>query len=226
MATIFFDLDGTIIDPKQGMVSSFRSALDLIGRSELIADDLGWIIGPSIASSFARILNNPSEAGRALALYRENYVDRGAMFHFTTYPGIVEVIQTLAATHELHILTMKPRPFAEPIVARLGIGQWIGKLFGPELNDDTTSKDPLLEMALHRTQSSASDCLLIGDRGTDIAAARAHQVTPVGVTWGYGAVQELVEAGADRLCDSPNQIPEAIAQWTSEMIAPRDAPRT
>ena len=48
-------------------------------------------------------------------------------------------------------------------------------------------------------------------RHYDIVAARAHQILPIGVTYGYGSKEELLGAGAAALCDSPPQVAEFLS---------------
>jgi len=54
---------------------------------------------------------------------------------------------------------------------------------------------------------------MVGDRGTDVAAARAHGLEAVGVLWGYGSPAELAEAGAERLVAHPAE----LAAWAREV---------
>jgi phosphoglycolate phosphatase len=53
---------------------------------------------------------------------------------------------------------------------------------------------------------------MIGDRAFDIVAARTNGLRAVGVLWGYGSERELREAGAERLCATPVELPAVIAQ--------------
>ena len=48
--------------------------------------------------------------------------------------------------------------------------------------------------------------IMIGDRRHDILAAKQHLVESVGVLWGFGDREELVAAGADRLCASVTEL--------------------
>ena len=52
---------------------------------------------------------------------------------------------------------------------------------------------------------------MIGDRKFDVIGAGNHGLRSIGVLWGYGSSQELRDAGADSLCESPADIPELLA---------------
>ena len=51
---------------------------------------------------------------------------------------------------------------------------------------------------------------MIGDREFDVLAAARNGIRTVGVTWGYGSVEELKSAGAAALCDRPADLPSAV----------------
>ncbi len=51
---------------------------------------------------------------------------------------------------------------------------------------------------------------MIGDRHHDIAGAKENGLRTVGVLWGYGSRQELEDAGADALCETPKVLHDCI----------------
>jgi phosphoglycolate phosphatase len=66
---------------------------------------------------------------------------------------------------------------------------------GPEPADHACDKADLVAAALRTANASADETTMVGDRADDIRAARAHSVRAVAAGWGYGAPQEIVEAG-------------------------------
>jgi phosphoglycolate phosphatase len=51
---------------------------------------------------------------------------------------------------------------------------------------------------------------MIGDRSHDMIGARNNRMTAIGVLYGYGSKQELMEAGAHHVCPTPNALLECI----------------
>jgi phosphoglycolate phosphatase len=49
---------------------------------------------------------------------------------------------------------------------------------------------------------------MIGDRKHDLIGAIANDMTPVGVAYGYGSVEELQTAGAVEIASTPADLPE------------------
>ncbi len=208
MTAFFVDLDGTIIDPKAGMIGSFRRALCAVGENDLARGDLDWIIGPPIRSSFTSLLQDEEQAANALRRYREYYSVDGALFEFEVYPGIIDALLDLCRLGQVLICTMKPEPLAEPILERLDLNF---ALFAADLEGEIRSKDQILNRAVSQLGLDARDCMVIGDRGSDMAAARRTGMVGLGVTWGYGDLVELQRAGATGHCDQPIDLPRAVA---------------
>ena len=53
--------------------------------------------------------------------------------------------------------------------------------------------------------------VVIGDRASDIVAAKINGIRSIGALWGYGEPGELADAGADMLCESPQALPDCLA---------------
>ena len=45
---VLVDLDGTLVDPKPGLIGSVQYALEKLGRPVPPAEDLLWLIGPPL----------------------------------------------------------------------------------------------------------------------------------------------------------------------------------
>jgi phosphoglycolate phosphatase len=48
--------------------------------------------------------------------------------------------------------------------------------------------------------------VMVGDRWHDVDGGRAHGLRAIGVTWGFGSVDELTAAGADALARDPGEL--------------------
>jgi phosphoglycolate phosphatase len=207
----FVDLDGTIIDPKSGMVGAFRRALREMGYDNLAAGDLDWVIGPPVITSLVTLLRKPKEAEEALRIYRKHYTPEALLLKFSVYPYILSAIAELQDMGRVFICTMKPTVLAESILAELGLT--VG-LFGADLDGKITSKDTILDRAVRELAVNPAACLVIGDRGSDMTAAGKTGMLALGVTWGYGTSAELCNAGAQALCHSP----ESLSQIARDLL--------
>ncbi len=68
--------------------------------------------------------------------------------------------------------------------------------------------------ALAETGVCAEDAVMIGDTTFDMLMARAAGVRAIGVSWGYHEAAALVEAGAERVIDSFEELDIALARAT------------
>ncbi|HEX9470501.1 MAG TPA: HAD hydrolase-like protein, partial [Bradyrhizobium sp.] len=94
MTAIYFDLDGTLTDPKAGITRSIQYALGKLDREVPPEDELTWCIGPPLRGSLAKLLGSDDLADKALSLYRERFADIG-IFENEIYPGIEDTLSVL-----------------------------------------------------------------------------------------------------------------------------------
>lgn len=205
---LLFDLDGTLTDPKIGFVMCIKYALTRLTAQVPTDDALASYIGPPLQHSFAQMLG-PDRADRieeAVALYRECYATNG-LFENAVYPGIVPLLRHMRQhASTLHVATSKLTIFARRIIDHFGLSEFFDGVYGSELDGVRSDKSELIAYILERENFSAGAVTMIGDRSHDMIGARRNGVKPVGVLWGYGSREELAEAGADLICDTPQML--------------------
>ena len=204
---IYFDLDGTLTDPKPGITRSIRYALEKLDHHPVPSEDeLTWCIGPPLRASFVKLLGAEDSADRAVSLYRERFADLG-LYENSLYPGITDVLTALGTSgRRLFVATSKPAVYAERIIDHFGLRPHFERVFGSELDGTRVEKTDLLEYALKTAAVDPSRSLMIGDRSHDIIGAKHNGMAALGVLYGYGNRDELIEAGALHLCATPRDI--------------------
>jgi len=207
MDAIYFDLDGTLTDPKPGITRSIQYALQRLDHPTMpTEDELTWCIGPPLRASFVRLLGAETSADLAVSYYRERFSDIG-LYENGVYDGIGEVLTSLCASgHRLFVATSKPHVFAERIIDHFGLRDHFERVFGSELDGTRVDKSHLLEYALKQASVDPSKTLMIGDRSHDMVGAKNNGMTGIGVLYGYGSRDELLEAGAHHVCATPGAI--------------------
>jgi phosphoglycolate phosphatase len=197
---IYFDLDGTLTDPFEGISKSIAYALQRLGEPEPDHVVLRSCIGPPLLASFETLVGE-DRAHDALTFYRERFGDVGWQEN-VPYPGIREVLQTLRdAGRLMYVATSKPGIFAEKILAHFEMEQYFSGVFGSELDGRRTNKIELLEHAL--SVNASKDAVMIGDREHDVIGALRNNMHIIAVTYGYGTEEELRNAGAEQIASSP-----------------------
>ena len=205
MKTLLFDLDGTLTDPKEGITRCIAHALTRMGSAPPPLEDLRFAIGPPLRGSFAKLLNTDDGAAveAAIAAYRERFSTVG-LFENALYPGIRETLaEARARGHLVFLATSKPIVFATRILDHFELTPFFHGAYGSELDGKRDDKTELLAHLLAERKLEAGQCVMIGDRSHDMVAARNHGIGALGVTWGYGSREELLQAGAHALCEAP-----------------------
>jgi len=213
-AVLLFDLDGTLTDPRSGIVRCMKHALHELGAPCPPDDVLASFIGPPLRGTFATLLATSDRVliERALALYREEYGDTG-LFENQVYAGVTQMLEhARGLASAAFVATLKPKLYADRIVRRLGLAPYFAGVYGPELEGRFDDKVDLLAHLLVSEKVSPERAVMIGDRAGDIVGARANRVRSIGVLWGYGSESELTDAGADGLCHSPADLAACLAR--------------
>lgn len=200
MRTIYFDLDGTLTDPKPGITGSIQYALKKLGQPVPSQDELTWCIGPPLHASLKRLVGTDELADQALLLYRERFSEVG-LFENTPYQGIHDTLAAVAATGaRMFVATSKPAVYATRIVDHFGLKPHFERVFGSELDGTRVDKRDLLRYALDEAKVDPQHAIMIGDRSHDVVGARTNGMTAIGVLYGYGSEAELRDAGAHHIC--------------------------
>jgi phosphoglycolate phosphatase len=203
MATLFFDLDGTLIDSAVGITRCVAYALERLDQPVPGAAELRQWIGPALRVSFLPLLQDADKVEQAVAFYRERFETHGWEEH-ELYPGIGDVVEALhAAGHRLAVVTAKNEPHARKIIEHLPFGHRFEDVIGSTADGRLSHKPELIGEALLRLKPSDTPTM-IGDRHMDIDGARHHGMPSVGVLWGFGSEDELREA--THLVASPQEL--------------------
>jgi len=205
---IYLDLDGTLTDPYEGITRCILYALDELGFPHPSNEYLYGCIGPPLYDTFPELVGEDLTT-KAIDLYRERFVEVGWKEN-APYDGILGVLETLVgAGHRLFVATSKPHVHARTIVDHFGMGRFIDHVYGCELNGTRSNKVDLLEFAINENPGDMQRTM-IGDRKHDLIGAIANNMRPVGVSYGYGSVAELEQAGAQAIATTPAELPEIL----------------
>lgn len=205
---LLFDLDGTLSDPRSGIVGCIRFALDQLGSPCPSDDVLATFIGPPLRATFATLLETTetSRVEAAMHLYRQRFVCSG-LYDNQVYAGVPDMLeQAREIATAMFVATSKPAVYAERILQHFGLDHHFRKVYGAELDGRRDDKVELLAYLLAREGVDAEAAVMVGDRAVDVRSAKANRVGSIGVLWGYGSEQELRDAGADVLCKTPSEL--------------------
>lgn len=197
---VFFDLDGTLTDSKEGILNCLRYAFEKLGEPVPPEETLLQFIGPPLQESFIRWCGfTPERAAEGLRLFRERYVPIGK-FENVPAPGMAELCRRLKERgYVLALASSKPEAMCVPICERFGFAPFLDVIVGSAPGDDWEKEDVIREAMgrLGLTEAQRDEILMVGDRKFDVLGARACGIACVGVEFfGYAQPGELAQAGA------------------------------
>jgi phosphoglycolate phosphatase len=211
---VIFDLDGTLVDSRPGIVSGLRFMLGRLGH-DVPPDcdlDLDWMIGPPIDEAMARLLARFSDDRVALGVstYREYYGAIG-LFDAKPYDGIPALLAALTGDgRTLLVGTSKLVPFARRVLDHVGLSGHFAGIHGAEPDGRFREKADLIRSILATRHLDPEATVMVGDREHDVQGALASGLDVVGVTYGYGTADELRRAGATVVCDTVQGIYDLV----------------
>ncbi len=208
---VLFDLDGTIIDPFDGIADGVRKAFAEVGEPAPADERIrGWI-GPPIGETLAAELGHlgPDAVATALATFRQSY-DNGGAQSATLHSGMRDLIVSLHdAGAYVAVTTMKPRRVTEVILELHDLRASLDGVFAPTANQASSDKSALVAEALIDARAAGvreTGGVVVGDRAEDLRAARLNALAGIGVAWGFGAAAELLQERPFEVATSPLEL--------------------
>lgn len=192
---IIFDLDGTITDSSEGIINSVLYALQKIGIRENDTEKIKQFIGPPLSESLQLHYGlSEKEAREAVPIYREYFSAKG-IYENRLYPGARETLQELHRKGlSIYMATSKPTVYTHQILKHFAINPYFRHLVGASLNGQRVHKPDIIRTLLEEQPSiDKNRAVMVGDRKYDIAGAHQNGLKAIGITWGYGSVEELYD---------------------------------
>lgn len=208
--TILFDLDGTLTDSGEGIINCAILALRHFGLPIPSRQALGVFVGPPLRETFVKFGVPQEQVEEAINVYRSRYTTVGK-FENAPYPGIRELLTALQAQgHRLFVATAKPEEMAVEILEKFQLAPFFVRICGATLDESRDTKADVIAYLLAQT-GFAQAPVMVGDTAYDVLGAAVHKIPTIGVSWGYGKVQDMLDAGAAAIAHTPQQLLELLS---------------
>lgn len=204
---VLFDLDGTLTNSEGGIKRCINYAMKMIGKPLLSDEVLNSMIGPPFVVSMKAIGLTEDETAKAIAHYRSQYAVDGWNDN-VVYDGIKEMLYSLQSKGlKLSLATSKPMRFAEKIMDYFDLSKYFVFLGAGDTDNKRGSKIEVIEYVFENLKiSDRSEVLMVGDRKYDVEGANLAGIDCAGVLWGFGDREELTNAGAKYIFDTPKDV--------------------
>ncbi len=204
-STVFFDLDGTLTDSGEGIINCAQLALEHFGISVPSRETLRVFVGPPLRDSFIRFGVPSDQVEEAVRVFRSRYLTVGK-FENVPYPGVEQMLARLQnAGIRLFVATSKPESTACEILEKFGLSRYFEKICGATMDGSRDSKSAVISWLLEKA-GEVSRPVMVGDTAFDVQGAASHAIEAIGVSWGYGDVRQMEDAGAIAIVNSPEEL--------------------
>ena len=206
---ILFDLDGTLTDSGAGIIHCGQLVLEHYGLPIPEKKDMRWMVGPPLRVSFPRLQIPEEKTEEAIEIYRYHYEKTG-IFETEPYPGIADLLQKLQDDgHRLFVATSKPEYMALEVLNRFDLTKYFEKVCGCQRDGVRDKKADVIAYLMQYVQPG-EEVVMVGDTIFDVQGANEHKIPTVVVSWGYGVEQDMLDAGASAIANSPEHLIELI----------------
>ena len=193
--SILFDLDGTITDSGDGIINCAIYALEHFGLPIPDRQELRVFVGPPLRDTFFQFGVPQDRLDEAVEVYRQRYIPIGK-YENHPYEGVEKLLSDLKKQgHRLYIATSKPEEMSIDILNHFGLAHYFDLIAGATLDGSRDEKSQVIAYLLQQI-GSLDDAIMVGDTAFDIIGAKAHGIPGIGVSWGYGKIEDMEAAGA------------------------------
>ena len=211
MKNILFDLDGTLTDSGEGIMNCAMYALSHYGIPTPSEKELRTFVGPPLTETFARFGVPEEKLEEAVRIYRSRYLPIGK-FENHPYPGIQELLAKLKADgHTLYVATSKPEVTSIEILEHFGMDGYFERICGASTDFSRNSKEAVIAYLLDIC-GAKENTVMVGDTAYDVIGAKAHAIPTIGVSWGYGLVQDMEAAGAVAIAHTMDELYDHLSK--------------
>jgi pyrophosphatase PpaX len=207
--TVLFDLDGTLIDSGEIILSSFRHATKTVLAREFPDEVLTAAVGGSNIHEQMRAFDE-ERADELVRVYREH--NEPLHDDLAAFEGIERVLERLKAEgRQLGIVTAKRRKTVDLAFAILPLERFFDTVVTSEQTQHHKPHPEPVLTALERLGAEPGEAAFIGDSPFDMGAGKAAGVFTVAVSWGkIHPVERLRETGADAVVHSPEELLDVL----------------
>lgn len=188
---ILFDLDGTLIDSTEPIITGFGEAFTSFGMRAPDRAKLCSLIGHTLDDMFATLGAPQERVADFIKAYKESYA-KNYLAGTTLLKGAKESLELASKKAKLAVVTTKTSKYSRILLEHLGVAEFFSAIIG---KDDVTNAKPHPEPILKALKAlefeSLENAFMIGDTIMDANAAKSAGIHAFGVLCGYGSKESL-----------------------------------
>jgi pyrophosphatase PpaX len=205
---ILFDLDGTLVDTKNLIITSFQRASEEVLGKKIPAEKILPLIGIPLSKQVETIA--PGYGEELMRSYREI----NDMLHdelIAYFDGTREMLEELKAQgKKLGVVTSKRKQPAIEALKTYNLQHYFEFVVGmEETKRHKPEPEPLL-LGAELLGATGEPCVYVGDSPYDMQAGVAANMYTIAALWGMFTRDELIKAGAQFEAKAPLELPNII----------------
>lgn len=215
---VILDFDGTIADTKPVILETFHRTFDVEGLPQSTDTQISSTIGLPLLEAFPVLCPmNHDKAEKCVNTYREIFENVNREIKPQLFPHVTDTLRRLHALGVIcSIATSRGYASATSFMQSFGLNDIITYIVAAENVSHAKPNPEPVTKTLHHFSIEAKDAVVVGDTHFDIHMGRNAGCMTIGVSYGYGSKESLLEAGADFIIGDFSKLTLFIADALSK----------
>ena len=183
---VIFDLDGTLLDTREGIIESVKYSAIELGLDELPKETLLKFVGPPIQQSLMSFYGCDKETAQRGANVFRNYYKTTALLKAKPYEGIYDLCEKLKENGiKMAVATYKREDYALMLLRHFNFHKYCNPIHGAD-NNNILRKEDIVKLCQEEMGARKETCVLVGDTEHDAKGAVLAGTPFLAVTYGFG----------------------------------------
>ncbi len=188
---ILFDLDGTLLDSTEAILLCFEDSFNDFSLKSPDRDSIKALIGHPLDYMYSHLGISEDKVWNFVDSYKFHYRKRSKLM--TNFlPNAKESIIEASKFARLGVVTTKTGTYSRDLLEHMGVMNYFEVLIGREdVEKPKPHPEPILKALYEMKVNNFNFSWMIGDTSMDMISAKDAGIKPIGVTCGYGTIEEL-----------------------------------
>lgn len=205
---ILFDLDGTVTNPQQEMISSAVYALEHFDITDIDPEKLKLFLTVPLLHCFEEDFGLTHDQANQAFQHYWYYASTFGVQKNIPYDGITELLRELKNRGKtLGVATARKTLNAQQIVKANKLDDFFDHIIGASDEDDRRTKKMIIfDLLCDVGEYEDDDVVMIGDRVVDIQGAHDNGISSIGVTYGQEPPEDIVKSNPTFLAHNVEEL--------------------
>lgn len=205
--TVFFDLDGTLLDTLPDIHESVNEMLKKFGYPEISLDETRSYVGDGARKLIERAVpKDVKNFEECFSYFSENFSE-GRTGKTSLFEGERAALDTLKGRGvQLAVITNKPQDAAKACLRHFFPEDFFAFIGGDSGMFDVKPDPSLTRYAALTLKTPLSECVFVGDGEADVLTAKNCKIRGIFALWGYRTRAQLEKFGAKEFAENFSEL--------------------